>query len=91
LVEAEALIEAARSGATIDVERARAFARAVLELDEIGRLALAVLDGGLFVRKQGRGVGAGVARPRGDGLKLNGFREYPRGDHKKRCVSVSFL
>ncbi|HEU4582561.1 MAG TPA: hypothetical protein VFS67_30100 [Polyangiaceae bacterium] len=30
------------------VERARQFARAVLELDSIGRLALAVLDGGLF-------------------------------------------
>jgi hypothetical protein len=30
------------------VERAEAFARAVLELDPIARLALAVLDGGLF-------------------------------------------
>jgi hypothetical protein len=32
----------------VPVERARQFARAVLELDPVGRLALAVLDGGLF-------------------------------------------
>jgi hypothetical protein len=47
--EASALLEAARAGEKIATERARDFARAVLELDEIGRLALAVLDGGLFV------------------------------------------
>lgn len=47
--EAKALLEAARAGEKIPVGRARDFARAVLELDELGRLALAVLDGGLFV------------------------------------------
>ncbi len=47
--EATALLEAARTGEKIAAERARDFARAVLELDEIGRLALAVLDGGLFM------------------------------------------
>jgi len=47
--EAKALLEAARAGEKISAERARDFARAVLELDELGRLALAVLDGGLFV------------------------------------------
>jgi len=47
--EASALLEAARAGEKIAAERARDFARAVLELDEIGRLALAVLDGGLFM------------------------------------------
>lgn len=47
--EAKALLEAARAGEKIPAERARDFARAVLELDELGRLALAVLDGELFV------------------------------------------
>jgi len=47
--EATALLEAARAGEKIAAERARDFARAVLELDELGRLALAVLDGGLFM------------------------------------------
>ena len=44
-----ALLEAASAGEKISTERAREFARAVLELDELGRIALAVLDGGLFV------------------------------------------
>ena len=47
--EAVALLEAAAAGDKISAERAREFARAVLELDELGRAALAVLDGGLFV------------------------------------------
>jgi hypothetical protein len=47
--EAKALLEAARAGEKIPAERARDFARAVLQLDDLGRLALAVIDGGLFV------------------------------------------
>jgi hypothetical protein len=47
--EATALLEAARTGEKIAAERARDFARAVLELEKVGRLALAVLDGGLFM------------------------------------------
>lgn len=50
--EARALLEAAEARRPVEVERLRAFARAFLEADELGRLALAVLDGGLFAGRR---------------------------------------
>ena len=47
--EAVAILEAVRDGESVSAVRAREFARAVLELAPVGRLALTVLDGGLFV------------------------------------------
>ena len=43
---------AAASGIPVESERMRAFARACLELTEVGRLALAVLDGGVFAPRR---------------------------------------
>jgi hypothetical protein len=47
--EAIALLAVVRAKAPLPAERARNFARAVLELDPLGKLALAVLDGGPFM------------------------------------------
>ncbi len=46
--EAATILQAARDGQAVSGERARAFARACIEADEIGRSALGVLDGGPF-------------------------------------------
>ena len=50
--EARTLLMAAASGIPVESERMRAFARACLELTEVGRLALAVLDGGVFAPRR---------------------------------------
>jgi integrase len=52
--EAQALLDAAANQQQVETERLRAFARACLELSETGRLALAVLDGGLCVAPRAR-------------------------------------
>ena len=46
------MLAAAESQRPVDVDRLRAFARAFLEADALGRLALAVLDGGLFAGRR---------------------------------------
>jgi hypothetical protein len=46
--EAAAILQEARDGRSVSGEQARAFARACIEADEIGRVALAVIDGGVF-------------------------------------------
>ena len=51
-VEARTLLLAAASGIPVEPEGMRAFARACLEVSEVGRLALAVLDGGLFAPRR---------------------------------------
>lgn len=43
---------AAASGIPVEAERMWAFARACLEVSEVGRLALAVLDGGVFAPRR---------------------------------------
>lgn len=50
--EARTLLLAAANGMPVEQERIRAFARACLELSEVGRLALAVLDGGVFAPRR---------------------------------------
>ena len=50
--EARSLLLAAASGIPVESERMRAFARACLDLTEVGRLALAVLDGGVFAPRR---------------------------------------
>ena len=50
--EARELLESAREQAVVDRGRVVAFARAYLELTEAGRLALAVLDGGVFAPRR---------------------------------------
>ncbi len=50
--EARALLEAARGHAAVERGRVLAFARACLEITEAGRLALAVLDGGVFAPRR---------------------------------------
>jgi hypothetical protein len=42
------LLEAAARRESVAVERARAFATACIEMTEIGRLGMGVLDGGVF-------------------------------------------
>ena len=51
-VEARSLLMVAASGIPVEPERLRAFARACLEVSEVGRLALAVLDGGVFAPRR---------------------------------------
>ena len=48
VAEARALLAAAERREAVSVERARAFARACIEMTEAGRAAVGVLDGGLF-------------------------------------------
>jgi hypothetical protein len=60
--EAQALLDAAASQQQVETERLRAFARACLELSETGRLALAVLDGGLFASRRALELAAHVLR-----------------------------
>lgn len=43
---------AAANGIPVESEPMRAFARACLEVSEVGRLALAVLDGGVFAPRR---------------------------------------
>ena len=50
--DARTLLMAAASGIPTEPERMRAFARACLEVNEMGRLALAVLDGGVFAPRR---------------------------------------
>ena len=42
------MLKLAKDGKGVDAGRAERFARGVLEATELGRMALAVLDGGLF-------------------------------------------
>ncbi len=58
-----ALLAFAREGVGVPRERAEAFARAVLDLDDASRLALAVLDGGLFAGARLVELAALVAEP----------------------------
>lgn len=51
-MEARVLLTAAANGIPVEPERMQAFARAYLEVSEVGRLALAVLDGGLFAPRR---------------------------------------
>ena len=46
--EAVELLRVVREGKGVDAERAQQFARAVVESMELGRKAMAVLEGGLF-------------------------------------------
>jgi len=46
--EALSILRTASEQGTLTGDRARAFARACLERDPVGRLALAVLEGGVF-------------------------------------------
>ena len=50
--EARSLLMAATSGIPVEPERMRTFARACLEVSDVGRLALAVLDGGVFAPRR---------------------------------------
>ena len=60
--EAQALLDAAASQQHVETERLRAFARACLELSETGRLALAILDGGLFASRRALELAVHVLR-----------------------------
>lgn len=48
VAEARALLAAAERREGVSLERARAFARACVEMTEMGRAAMAVMDGGVF-------------------------------------------
>jgi hypothetical protein len=61
--EACASLVAAASGIPAEPERLRAFARACLEVSEVGRLALAVLDGGVFAPRRVLELAEVVATP----------------------------
>jgi hypothetical protein len=64
--EARALLEAASSRHPVEVQRLRAFARAFLDADELGQLALAVLDGGLFAGRRALELAAAVVEAETD-------------------------
>jgi hypothetical protein len=51
--EARSLLVAAANGIPIQPERLRTFAAACLEVSEVGRLALGVLEGGVFAPRRG--------------------------------------
>ena len=51
-VEAAALLSAAAERIPVPLERLQAFARACLEASEAGRLALAVLEGGMLAPRR---------------------------------------
>ena len=68
--EAQALLDAAANREEVSGERLRAFARACLELSEPGRLALAVLDGGLFASRRALELAAYVTREAGEARQL---------------------
>jgi hypothetical protein len=59
--EAAALLEAAAGQQAAEPGRLVAFARAYLELTEEGRLALAVLDGGVFAPRRALELAAHVS------------------------------
>jgi hypothetical protein len=59
--EARGLLEAAQRRESVERARVVAFARACLELTEAGRLALAVLDGGVFAPRRALELAAMVA------------------------------
>jgi hypothetical protein len=59
--EARSLLEAAQRRESVERARVVAFARACLELTEAGRLALAVLDGGVFAPRRALDLAAMVA------------------------------
>jgi hypothetical protein len=65
--EARALLDAARLKEDVDRARIVAFARACLEISEAGRLALAVLDGGVFAPRRALELAAMVAAARASG------------------------
>ena len=48
VAEARALLAAAERREPVSMGRARAFARACVEMTEMGRAAMAVMDGGVF-------------------------------------------
>jgi hypothetical protein len=50
--EARELLDSAQRREPVERARVLAFARACLELTEVGRLALAVLDGGVFAPRR---------------------------------------
>jgi len=71
--EARALLEAAQRRESVERVRLVAFARACLELNETGRLALAVLDGGVFAPRRALELAAMVAAvPDVGGRKASG-------------------
>ena len=59
--EARRLLEAAQGRESVERARVVAFARACLEVTEAGRLALAVLDGGVFAPRRALELAAMVA------------------------------
>ncbi|HKO49968.1 MAG TPA: hypothetical protein VJV79_19690 [Polyangiaceae bacterium] len=60
--EAQAILDVAASEQDVEGARLVAFARACLQLSETGRLALAVLDGGLFAPTRALELAARVLR-----------------------------
>jgi hypothetical protein len=59
--EARGLLEAAHRRESVERARVVAFARACLEVTEAGRLALSVLDGGVFAPRRALELAAIVA------------------------------
>jgi hypothetical protein len=53
-------LDAAASRHDVEAARLREFARGCLEMSEVGRLALAVLDGGLFAPRRALELAARV-------------------------------
>ena len=60
--EAQALLDAAAGHQDVEGGRLIAFARACLEMSDMGRLALAVLDGGLFAPRRALELATAVLR-----------------------------
>jgi hypothetical protein len=68
IAEARALLEAAERREPVAMARARAFARASVEMTEIGRAAMAVMDGGVFAGARLVELAERVVRDAGDAV-----------------------
>jgi len=68
------LLRLASDGQGVDAERAQQFARAVVESTELGRYAMAVLNGGLFAGARLVALAETVLKDSGDVATLPGGR-----------------
>ena len=73
VAEARALLGAAERREAVSMVRARAFARACVEMTEIGRAAMGVMDGGVFAGARLVELAERVVRDGGDAVVVTGL------------------
>jgi hypothetical protein len=73
VAEARALLAAAERREPVPMTRARAFARACVEMTEMGRVAIGVMDGGVFAGARLVELAERVVREGGDAVVVTGI------------------